>query len=45
MMVRFNDWQPDEEKIKGADLIHLTGNLYLMEAKEPDITVERKDAR
>lgn len=45
MMVRFNDWQPDEEKIKGADLIHLTGNLYLMEAKEPDITVERKDVR
>ena len=38
-MVRINEGTPGE--ISGGKLTHLTGNLYLLQAKEPTVTIEK----
>lgn len=37
LMLRFNTKQP--EKVTGGKLTHITGDLYLLEAKKSDVTV------
>ena len=38
-MVRINEGTPGE--VSGGKLTHLTGNLYLLQAKEPTVTIEK----
>ena len=38
-MVRINEGIPGE--VSGGKLTHLTGNLYLLQAKEPTVTIEK----
>lgn len=42
VMVRFNDWEPDTESVKGGSLTKLGGNLYLLEAKQDKVTIEKR---
>ena len=39
-MIRFNQTEP--RKVEGGELIHLTGNLYLLEANKSTVTVHLK---
>lgn len=39
LMVRINEGRPG--KVTGGELTHLTGNLYLLQAKDSNITIER----
>lgn len=45
LMIRFNEWTPDEESVKGGSLTKLSGNLYLLEAEQDTVTIQRKDAK
>ena len=38
-MVRINEGTPGE--VSGGKLTHLTGNLYLLQAKKPTVTIEK----
>ena len=38
-MVRINEGTPGE--VSGGKLTHLTGNLYLLQAKEPTVTIKK----
>ena len=40
-MVRINEGTPGE--VSGGKLTHLTGNLYLLKAKEPTVTIEKTE--
>lgn len=40
-MVRINEGTPGE--VSGGKLTHLTGNLYLLKAKEPTVTIEKSE--
>ena len=40
-MVRINEETPGE--VSGGKLTHLTGNLYLLKAKEPTVTIEKTE--
>lgn len=44
-MVRFNRWEPDLDNIEGGELIHLTGNLYLLKAETENVSIIRKDIK
>ena len=37
LMVRFNEEEPDQ--VTGGTLIHLTGDLYLLEATSDTVTI------
>ena len=40
-MVRINEGTPGD--VSGGKLTHLTGNLYLLKAKEPTVTIEKTE--
>ena len=40
-MVRINEGTPGD--VSGGKLTHLTGNLYLLKAKEPTVTIEKSE--
>ncbi|MCD8325643.1 MAG: DUF2194 domain-containing protein [Lachnospiraceae bacterium] len=40
LMIRFNDWEPGE--VTGGELTLLTGNLYLLEAAESQVTIYKR---
>lgn len=44
-MVRFNRWEPDLDNIEGGELVHLTGNLYLLKAETENVSIIRKDIK
>ncbi|WP_373218661.1 DUF2194 domain-containing protein [Ruminococcus sp. 5_1_39BFAA] len=41
LMVRFNDWEPQEE-IEGGELTHLQDNLYLLHAEDSKVVIKKK---
>lgn len=42
LLVRFNEWEPDLQKVTGGKLEKLQGNLYLLEAEEETVSVPKK---
>lgn len=45
LMLRFNAWLPDENAVKGGVLTEVGKGLYLLEAKQDEIMIQRKDAK
>lgn len=45
MMIRFNEWTPDEENVEGGVLTEIGQGLYLLEASQDTIMIYRKDAK
>lgn len=45
LMIRFNEWVPDEESIEGGILTKLGEGLYLLEARQDTIIIQRKGAK
>lgn len=43
IMLRFNEWKPDTEQgVKGGTLEKLTDDLYLLEASQEQVTIQKK---
>ena len=43
-LVRFNEWEPDtsEGTVTGGTIEYLQGNLYLIKAEEPQVTIKKR---